>query len=89
MKNGKLNIAILMSISIAFLLLAYNKGMNEDINGDFYIYYKGGKDFLENKPIYTQGLKDGGFTYPPFAAMLFQLFSIFSFHISAILFCSC
>lgn len=47
MKNGKLNIAILMLISIAFLLLAYNKGMNEDINGDFYIYYKGGKTFLK------------------------------------------
>jgi hypothetical protein len=87
MKNGKLNIAILMLISIAFLLLAYNKGMNEDINGDFYIYYKGGKDFSENKPIYTLGLKDGGFTYPPFAAMFFSAFSFFPFHISAILFC--
>lgn len=87
MENRKLIITILVLTSIAFLLLAYNQGMNEDINGDFYIYYKGGKDFFENNRIYTQGLKDGGFTYPPFAAMVFQLFSIFPFHISAILFC--
>ena len=60
--------------------------MNEDVNGDFYIYYKGGKDFFENKPIYTQGLKDGGFTYPPFAAMFFQIFALVPFHTSAILF---
>ena len=86
MKIGKPGVSLLILLSLIFFFIAYNKGIHENVNGDFYIYYKGGKDFFDNKPIYTQGLKDGGFTYPPFAAMFFQVFALVPFHTSAILF---
>lgn len=86
MRIGKLGISLLIVISLLFFFIAYNKGIHEDVNGDFYIYYKGGRNFFDNKPIYTQGLQDGGFTYPPFAAMFFQIFALVPFHTSAILF---
>lgn len=77
---------LLAVISIAFIFISYQRGMKADVNGDYYIYWQTGRHFLSGEKLYTPGLVDGGFTYPPFAALFFSLFSIFSFHVSAFVF---
>jgi hypothetical protein len=76
----------LVVLSAVFAIMSYNRGMRADVNGDYHIYWETGKHFLSGEKIYTPGLLDGGFTYPPFAALFFSLFSTFPFPISAFLF---
>jgi hypothetical protein len=79
-------IIILALVTVAFAVMSYNRGMRADVNGDYYIYWQTGLHFWSGAKLYTPGLIDGGFTYPPFAALFFSLFSIFPFHISAFIF---
>jgi hypothetical protein len=75
---------ILLSIlSVVFAFNAYKRGMKADIDGDYHIYWQTGQHFISGQKMYTPGLVDGGFTYPPFAAMFFSLFSWMPFHTSA------
>jgi hypothetical protein len=83
-KNGL--ILFLITLSIVFAFVSYHKGIKADVKGDYHIYWETGKNFISGQKIYTPGLADGGFTYPPFAAMLFSLFALFPFHISAFLY---
>lgn len=76
----------LVVLSAVFAIMSYNRGMRADVNGDYHIYWETGKHFLSGEKIYTPGLVDGGFTYPPFAALFFSLFSLLPFPISAFLF---
>ncbi|MFD1257944.1 glycosyltransferase family 87 protein [Mucilaginibacter terrae] len=76
----------LVVVSAVFAVMSYNRGMRADVNGDYHIYWETGKHFLSGEKIYTPGLLDGGFTYPPFAALFFSLFSVFPFPVSAFLF---
>lgn len=73
-------------LSVTFAFISYNRAMRADINGDYYIYWQTGQHFIGGEKLYTPGLVDGGFTYPPFAALFFSLFSLASFHWSAFLF---
>ncbi|GAA4910236.1 hypothetical protein GCM10023313_11750 [Mucilaginibacter defluvii] len=77
---------MLFLVTLTFGVMSYNRGMKADVNGDHYIYWKAGKDFLSGQKIYTPGLVDGGFTYPPFAAFCFSLFALLPFHSSAFIF---
>ena len=77
---------ILAIVTIAFAIISYNRGMRADVKGDYFIYWQTGQHFWSGEKLYTPGLIDGGFSYPPFAALLFSLFSFVSFHISAFLF---
>lgn len=86
MRNNKLYLAVFIIITIAFAIISYGRGMRADVNGDYYIYWETGKHYLSGEKLYTPGLVDGGFTYPPFAALFFSLFSFVPFHISAFLF---
>jgi hypothetical protein len=84
--NKTYAIIILVVITAAFAVISYNRGMRADVNGDYHIYWETGQHFLNGNKLYTPGLADGGFTYPPFAAVLFSLFSWMPFHISAFIF---
>jgi len=87
MRFNKTYLNILLAlVTVAFAVMSYNRGMRADVNGDYYIYWQTGLHFWSGDKLYTPGLVDGGFTYPPFAALFFSLFSIFSFHTSAFLF---
>jgi hypothetical protein len=79
-------ILLLTAISIAFAFISYQRGMKADVQGDYHIYWETGRHFWSGEKLYTPGLVDGGFTYPPFAALFFSLFSVFPFHISAFVF---
>ncbi|WP_342646168.1 glycosyltransferase family 87 protein [Mucilaginibacter sp. CSA2-8R] len=87
MQLHKRHLTLLLAvISVAFIFISYQRGMKADVAGDYYIYWQTGKHFLSGEKLYTPGLVDGGFTYPPFAALFFSLFSAFPFHISAFVF---
>ncbi|MVN92199.1 glycosyltransferase family 87 protein [Mucilaginibacter aquatilis] len=86
MHNKKVYLALLTVVTIAFAIISFNRGMRADVKGDYYIYWETGKAFLAGNKLYTPGLIDGGFTYPPFAALFFSLFSLVPFHVSAFLF---
>lgn len=79
-------IIFLTILSVIFLFIAYSRGMKADVNGDYYIYWQTGRNFWSGQKLYTPGLIDGGFTYPPFAALFFSLFSFLPFHWSAFVF---
>jgi hypothetical protein len=74
---------LLAVLSVAFILIAYSRGMKADVNGDYYIYWQTGRNFWGGQKLYTPGLIDGGFTYPPFAALFFSVFAFLPFHWSA------
>jgi len=87
MRFNKTYLLILFALAtVAFAVMSYNRGMRADVNGDYYIYWQTGLHFWSGEKIYTPGLIDGGFTYPPFAALFFSVFSIFPFHASAFLY---
>lgn len=87
MRFNKLYLTIfLVILSVVFAMMSYNRGMRADADGDYHIYWETGKHFLSGEKLYTPDLADGGFTYPPFAALLFSVFSFFPFHVSAFLF---
>jgi hypothetical protein len=77
---------LLALVTVAFAVMSFNRGMRADVNGDYYIYWQTGMHFWSGEKLYTPGLVDGGFTYPPFAALFFSIFSIFPFHTSAFIF---
>lgn len=79
-------IFLLFTISVIFAFVSYHRGMRADIKGDYHIYWQTGKNFIDGQKLYTPGLVDGGFTYPPFAAMLFSAFSWMPFHTSAFIY---
>ena len=86
MRNTTIYFIAFSVITIVFAFISYNRGMRADVNGDYHIYWETGKHYLSGEKLYTPGLLDGGFTYPPFAALFFSVFSFFPFHISAFLF---
>lgn len=80
-------IIVLISTTILlFALIAHFRGQGADTHGDFFVYWEAGKHFMNGEKLYTPGLDDGGFTYPPFAALCFSIFAFFSFHTAASLF---
>jgi hypothetical protein len=87
MRYNKTYVTIfLIVLTCLFAVISYNRGMRANVNGDYHIYWETGRHFFTGQKLYTPGLADGGFTYPPFAALFFSLFSFFSFPVSAFLF---
>jgi len=78
---------LFLLLTLLFFFLSVNKGSHASKSGDYNIYYQAGKDFIVGGPIYTPGLIDGGFVYPPFAAMLYGLFAMMPLGLSAFLYC--
>ena len=87
MRFNKTYLTIMLALAtVAFAVMSFNRGMRADVHGDYYIYWQTGLHFWSGEKLYTPGLIDGGFTYPPFAALFFSIFSIFPFHVSAFLY---
>lgn len=75
-----------VAINYTIFFLSVKKGLHASQSGDYTIYYQAGKDFLNGGHIYTPGLIDGGFVYPPFAAMLYGPFAMMPLELSAVLY---
>jgi hypothetical protein len=68
------------------LFLAIREGLSEDQQGDFYIFWSAGLNFLEGKALYAQIGGAEEFLYPPFAPMVFQILAWIPFNIAACIF---
>lgn len=68
--------------SLLIVILVFTKGKNIYL-GDYYVFWQAGKDFADSSSLYDA--KEGmlPYIYPPFAAMIFQLFAILPFKFSA------
>jgi hypothetical protein len=77
---------LLLIFLSALLFLAIREGLSEDQQGDFYIFWSAGLNFLEGKALYAQIGGAEEFLYPPFAPMVFQILAWIPFNIAACIF---
>jgi hypothetical protein len=67
-------------------VIAAGRAERQQIGTDFHVFWQAGYDFAHGLPLY-QPLKGArSFIYPPFAAQVFQLFSVFPLGVAAWLF---
>lgn len=73
-----------LAVAIGF---AVTKGRQQEIGGDFAVFWQAGRNFTNGSPLYHDYLPGARpFKYPPFAAMVFQLLGLFPLKIAASLF---
>jgi hypothetical protein len=78
---------ILLSLLLVIMIfLSIKEGLSEDQQGDFYIFWSAGLNFLEGKALYAQIGGAEEFLYPPFAPMVFQILAWIPFNIAACIF---
>lgn len=75
---------ILALVLLVGVLMAFDRGNNISIGGDFSMYWKAGQRFVNGEPLYLGPEIGFPYVYPPFAAFLFQAFSGFSLQGAAI-----
>jgi hypothetical protein len=69
----------LISIVIGvFVFISMNMGNGLKLQADFTVFWQAGKNFSNNLGLYERIGGAERFIYPPFAAMLFQVFGLFS-----------
>jgi len=74
---------LLLAVSIVMSVV---HGSKQDTGGDFYVFWLSGKHFLEGSTLYDVPEGARPFIYPPFAAMLFAVFTLLPLKVSAGLF---
>jgi hypothetical protein len=74
---------------IGFTILSIIVGQDVNIRGDFTVFWQAGKNYTNGVSLYSQIGGAERYIYPPFAAMCFQLFALFSLHQAAAIFCFC
>ena len=69
----------LIAIAFAlFIFISMNMGNGLKLQADFTVFWQAGKNFSNNLGLYERIGGAERFIYPPFAAMLFQFFGLFS-----------
>jgi len=65
-------------------MIAIDRGKGQAVGGDFHVFWQAGRNFASGAPLYHGDLPGARrFIYPPFAAMVFQLFAVFPLPIAA------
>lgn len=82
-KKSIIVFALLLAVSIVMSVV---HGSKQDTGGDFYVFWLSGKHFLEGAPLYDMPEGIRPFMYPPFAAMLFVVFTLLPLKVSGGLF---
>src|ERR1700757_1479538 len=83
------SISLVILFIIGFTTLSIIVGHDVNIRGDFTVFWQAGKNYINGVSLYSQIGGAERYIYPPFAAMCFQLFALFSLHQAAALFCFC
>lgn len=81
--KDKKYLLFLFAVFFLFVLFSIYVGKRMGITGDFAVFWYAGKNFFDGNDLYS-GI--GGacrYIYPPFAAMLFQVFIFFPMNVSA------
>lgn len=71
---------------LAVVIMSVIRGARQEIGTDFHVFWFAGGNFFNGAPLYVtiEGARD--FLYPPFAAMVFQIFAIFPLKVAGGLF---
>ena len=70
--------ALIACAFVVFVLISMNMGNGLKLQADFTVFWQAGKNFSNNLGLYDRIGGAERFIYPPFAAMLFQVFGLFS-----------
>lgn len=66
------------------VVIAIDRGKGQTVGGDFHVFWQAGRNFATGAPLYHGDLPGARrFIYPPFAAMVFQLFAVFPLPVAA------
>ena len=84
--SNKYKIAAVCAFILFCLIFSFLKSRGQKEEGDFYIFWQAGADFLNGSALYHADHGPMFFIYPQFAAFLFQLLAIFPIKLSAQLF---
>jgi hypothetical protein len=80
---------LISSFFLLLLIITFIRGLEQDQNGDFFVFWNAGRNFFSNFDLYFIAGKDRQFLYPPFAALVFSLIFILPFKISALFWALC
>ncbi|HVA98684.1 MAG TPA: glycosyltransferase family 87 protein [Bacteroidia bacterium] len=80
-------LTVVAFLLIIFSIFSYIIGNKVSLDGDFNVFWQAGKNYLNGVSLYSQIGGAERFIYPPFAAMSFQFFALFSLHQAAAIFC--
>ena len=81
LKNRKY-VAFVLVIFLLIVVLAVSKGLRQTPGGDFEVYWQSGLNFFHHHPLYAHQRNLPAYIYPPFAALLFQVFGIFPLRVA-------
>ena len=73
-------------LAAAVVAVAIGRAGHQRPGTDFWVFWTAGSDFAHGRPLYGPGLDNRWFIYPPFAAQVFQIFSLFPLKVAAGLF---
>ena len=65
---------------------ATSRAQKQGVGTDFHVFWQAGRNFLVGVPLYHPEAGARRYTYPPFAAQLFQLLAVFPLQTAALLF---
>jgi hypothetical protein len=84
----KKRILIFIISFLIVIIMSVIRGAHQKIGTDFYAFWGAGRNFFTGDPLYPTVLIEGVryFLYPPFAAMVFQIFAIFPLKVAGGLF---
>src|ERR1700744_294163 len=82
-------ISIISLFLIGFSIVSVIVGRDLSLQADFTVFWQAGKNYMNGVSLYSQIGGAERYIYPPFAAMCFQLFALFSLHQAGALFCFC
>ncbi|HEV7366167.1 MAG TPA: glycosyltransferase family 87 protein, partial [Gemmatimonadales bacterium] len=84
-RRGLLVLALAPALA-AVAVVAAGRAVKQHIGTDFHVFWQGGYDFGHGLPLYQPREGARSFLYPPFAAQVFQLLSLFPLKVAAWLF---
>lgn len=70
--------ALIACAFVVFVFISMNMGNGLKLQADFTVFWQAGKNFSNNLGLYDRIGGAERFIYPPFAALLFQVFGLFS-----------
>ena len=75
----KQRIVIFAIAFLAVVIMSVIRGAHQEPGMDFYTVWNAGRSFFTGEPLYPSVIVEGVryFLYPPFAAMMYQIFAIF------------
>ncbi len=79
-------LALAAGVCVLTLAVSVVRGKGEQVGGDFHAFWQAGSNYATGAPLYHGDLPGARkFIYPPFAAMIFQVFALFPLHIAAVI----